>query len=156
MDNQLLKTVLKDIYFLSQVRARLKLLRLFLNQKFFNSQFDETSLPEADLNWLKSLGEDTHKQFTHLNTEEILQKLEQDVQQIETVKLFVAAELPQSGILKIGRWLGQNYPGFLFDIKIDPDLIGGAALSYKGIYKDYSLKARIEERKEELWLQEKR
>lgn len=34
------------------------------------------------------------------------------------------------------------------DVKVDPGLIGGAALVWKGRYRDYSLKAKFEEKQD--------
>ncbi len=60
--------------------------------------------------------------------------------------IFVAGELPEREILRIKKKL----PGIKVRFKVDPSLIGGAALAWNGQYKDYSLKARFEEHKKEL------
>lgn len=60
--------------------------------------------------------------------------------------IFVPSQLPQREIDRIKARLGEVKVRF----KIDPDLIGGAALAWDGQYKDYSLKARFEEKKKEL------
>lgn len=65
--------------------------------------------------------------------------------------IFVAGELSdeESGeVIKRAReLLGE---GVVVNFKIDPGLLGGAALASKGRYKDYSLQARLEENKSEI------
>ena len=61
--------------------------------------------------------------------------------------------MPEEGQVKeIGEWLRKslNNPRLLFNVKVDPGLIGGCAVVYKGVYKDYSLKAKISENKGKL------
>lgn len=41
-------------------------------------------------------------------------------------------------------------PGLLLDIRVNPDLIGGARVSWKGVYYDGSIKNILEERKGEI------
>jgi len=49
-------------------------------------------------------------------------------------------------------WLRENLdqPRLVFDFKVDPSLIGGCAFVYKGVYKDYSLRARISDNKDKI------
>lgn len=55
-------------------------------------------------------------------------------------------------IKEIGGWLRTNLknPRLLFQVKVDPALIGGCAIAYKGVFKDYSLRARISDNKSKL------
>ena len=61
--------------------------------------------------------------------------------------IFVACELPEKEISRIKEKLGKDVK---VRFKVDPSLIGGAALVWNGQYKDYSLKARLEEHKKEI------
>lgn len=61
--------------------------------------------------------------------------------------IFVPHEPPDTEIYRIKEKLGKEIK---LRFKIDPTLIGGAALAYNGRYKDYSLKARFQEKDNQL------
>jgi len=66
------------------------------------------------------------------------------IEAIEPLHISVPVELPDEEIAKIIAKLRQEYgKEFLMEIKFDKSLIGGCALSYKGVYKDYSVKAKL-------------
>ncbi len=62
-----------------------------------------------------------------------------------TLTIFFVFIPDNSQVEGFGKWLREHLknPELLFDVKIDSSLIGGCAISYKGVYRDYSLKARI-------------
>lgn len=140
---------LQNTYSLSQVRIRLLVLKSYLSQRFFHAP--TISLSESDLFFVNSLGEDFFKQFSPTNLDASLEKLSQDVKALPHLIIFVPFDIPEEDVNKIGIWLRTNTKQkFVFETKIDPDLIGGCALSYKGIYKDFSLRLKIEENKQKI------
>lgn len=137
---------LEHTYSLSQAKTRLILLKAYLENKFFkpnpNLQADE---------WIISLGEDFFKQFNKLNAGILLKELEKKVAKIQKLTIFIAFEMPEPDLEKLGVWVRKNLRSdILIEIKIDPTLIAGASLSFKGVYRDYSLKMRIEENRERI------
>lgn len=124
-------------------------LKSYLSQRFFHAP--TISLSESDLAWVNSLGEDFLKTFSPTNLDVTLEKLSQDIKILPHLTIFVPFDMPDTEVNKIGIWLRTNTKQkFVFETKIDPDLIGGCALSYKGIYKDYSLRVSIEENKQQI------
>lgn len=112
--------------------------------------------------WIGSLGEIV-KLFNPQKIDSQFSQLEKSIQDTKTVIVYLPMELnlenynfsvgessssrvsPQ---IKIGRWIKENVDKkMIFDVAIDPSLIGGCALSLNGVYKDFSLKAKIEENK---------
>lgn len=61
--------------------------------------------------------------------------------------IFTPCEISQKLLAKIKEKIEI---GVKIRVKIDPSLIGGAAFAWKGQYKDYSLKARLEQHEEEI------
>ncbi|MCL4398032.1 F0F1 ATP synthase subunit delta [Patescibacteria group bacterium] len=78
-------------------------------------------------------------------------KAREEIKTIEPLYLYLPAQVPEENLQSIVGKLRRDYGDrFLIEIKIDPALLGGCALSYKGIYKDYSLKAKLEKNREAL------
>lgn len=146
MDN-LLNTILKDTYTLTQFKKRLRLLQSYFQQKFFNAAQNEPLDLRDDL-WLNSLPKSFLDGFNKNNLSEIMADLTNKINLMPVVTIFLGFEaseeiLNQIGI-KVRNLFGQ---GLILDIKYNPALIAGCSLSWKGIYRDYSLHSRIIERK---------
>ncbi len=142
--NQILSGILKDSFYLPDVRTRLMLLKQVLEEKFFHGPPPDASRYTPDA---LAIPEGINKD----NAGQIMQTLEKDLQQIEPLIVFVATQMPPAEIAKLGKWIRANFPQVLiFNIKLNPNLISGCALSYKGIYKDFSLLSAMENKKEEI------
>ncbi len=103
---------------------------------------------EIDVNFIKELGPDFFKNFSSVNINDQLASLEKAVNDTKTILIYLPFELPGDHIIDIGGWLKKNLGvNTLFEINYDPELIGGLAISYKGIFKDYSLRAKVNENK---------
>jgi len=150
--SNILTTFLKETYYQGQISHRLQVLRSFLLKHFFNAS--QVQISQLDSDWLKSLGDDFLKNFTQqagtsgsqLNVYQVLEKLEKDVKKLPTLTVYLPFEMPDEEKNKLGLYLRTNFKkDLIFEIKLDPDLIGGAALSWKGVHKDYSLRERIDQ-----------
>lgn len=148
MDNTL-STILNNTFTLTQLKHRVRILKSYLLKALFGGEIEPLST--ADLNWLKSLPTPFYQQFNKDNTYQILAELENNIQKIIPLIIYLPFETDDQAILNISIFVRQtfNQPSLVLDIKYDPNLIAGCALSWKGVYKDYSLRARIEERKGE-------
>lgn len=147
--NNILYKFLETTYYKSQITKRFNALKGFLQNKFFNSP--QSNLNPEDSQWLNSLGEDFLKNFTKLNIYQTLSKLEKDIKVLQTLTIYLSFEMPDEEKDKLGSYLRQNFKkDLIFEIKLDPNLIGGAAFSWKGIYKDYSLRSRIDQNHEQI------
>lgn len=144
MNNQILIKFLEKNYYRAQITSRLNLLKNYLQKQFFNSPGSPISTKDTE--WIKSLGEDFFKNFTKLNVYQVLAKLEKDIKSAQTLTVYLSFEMPDNEKDKLGAYLRANFKkDLIFEIKLDPNIIGGAALSWKGIYKDFSLRARIDQ-----------
>ncbi|MBI2020461.1 hypothetical protein HYS94_03480 [Candidatus Daviesbacteria bacterium] len=151
MDQQILTTILNDTFTVTQLKHRLVMLKSYLTKKLFGTS-DETNLEQTDLNWLSSLGEAFYQKFTKDNVYQILNDLQTQTNQIVPLTIYLPFEVEQSSSAQIGSFARTsfNHPTLLLEVRYDPTLIAGCALSWKGIYRDYSLKAKIEDKKEEI------
>jgi hypothetical protein len=151
--DQLLETILTNTYSTADLRNRLTLLREFLEDYFFtphehpnlifslNEFFVRKEESRDEFNALNAWGYGFYSQFTKENLYPTLDSIEKNGMSLPTVTLF----LPFAPMLyetpRLGKWLRSNVnPRALMEVKIDVSLIGGCAVSYKGIYRDYSLK----------------
>ena len=145
MEN-ILNTILKNTYTLSQFRKRLKLIDSYFQQKFFQGLGEP--LTAEDAQWFNSLPKSFSDNFTKDNLSEIINKLTETINTMPILTIFLTFEANDKILDQIGPKVRTTFGNnFLIDIKYNPNLIAGCALSWKGIYKDYSLQAIIEERK---------
>lgn len=150
MDLKALDLFLKNIYTKTDSLRRARILTQVLDQKLFNSSEDiAKQLNQDDLEWLNGLDKEFLESFNKQNLASQLNWLKDSINQINYLTLYIPFEMPLEEKKNIGQKLRSTYgPRFLFEIKLNPLLIGGCALVWKGIYRDYSLKNRIEQQKQ--------
>lgn len=146
-----LTVILQDTYTLSQLKHKVKLLKNYLTHNFFTTGTNLKDAGVADLTWLKSLNHTFYQNFTKDNINIVFADLESQLNKLPILNIYLTFEPDQSTISSIGARSRKLFGStLLLDIKFDPSLIAGAALVWKGIYKDYSLRAKIEEKKTEI------
>lgn len=148
--NPILETILKNTYTLTLLKHRLRILKSYLLNQLFGANGQALAAP--DLAWLKSLPANFYQQFTKDNVYQIFAVGENYLNQIEPLILYLPFEVDDQAQVLLGESVRQTFskPGMVLDIKYDPTLIAGCALVWKGVYKDYSLRAKIDQKKEEI------
>lgn len=159
--DEIFGTILKNTYSLGQLKHRLRILKANLLKTFFDptpevKKSDYTSganLAPSDLVWLKSLPAGFYQKFTRDNIYKIFSDIENAGGNLSVLTLYLSFEPDESALSQIGSFARKtfNLPYLLLDIKIDPSLIAGTALSWKGVYRDYSLRSQLALKKRELW-----
>lgn len=140
--DQILPVILQDTYTLSQLKHKLSDLKSHLLENFFGT---------PDQTWLKSVPLKILQAFNKDNVYEIFTSLEIQISKLPTLTVYLTFEADDQALAQIGQFTRKTLnPALLLDIKYDPNLIAGAALVWKGVYKDYSLRSRIEEKKGEI------
>lgn len=144
--NEILTELLKNTYSLNQLKRRLLALKNRFLKEFFNSEGSGELVEEA---WLNSLPQELLKKFNKDNIYKIFEELEANLPKLTTLTLYLTFEPDEKPLSQIGEYARKtfNNKSLLLDIKYDPKLIAGAALSFKGVYRDYSVRSRIDERK---------
>lgn len=107
---------------------------------FLNDQGHET----ADL--LKKLLEEEKIDFSDARlTEDHLNHIKESLSSAKVVNLTIAIEPSTEIIDRLSLWVKSNLGDeSVLDLKTDQSILGGAIISYEGLYKDYSLKNSLE------------
>ena len=149
--NDLLNTILKETFSLNGLKHRLRILKSNLLKTFFGNEKEEVTLSTQDLNWLKSLPLSFYQQFNKDNVYQIFFDLEAAEAKLKILTMQLTFEPDEDALNQIGTFARKIFdPTIILDIKLNPNLIAGAALVWKGIYRDYSLRTKIEEKKPEI------
>ncbi len=75
-----------------------------------------------------------------------LSTLMKTLEELEVVHLELAIEPTGELIEKLSLWFDKNLAKpTIMDFELKPDLIAGAAVSYQGKYRDYSLSKKIDD-----------
>lgn len=91
------------------------------------------------------------KKAKDVDSEKDFELAQKEIQTVPELVIFSAFPVTDEIFADLARKSRQLFGKNLFiDLKVDPALLGGAALVWKGQYKDYSLKAKFEEQKEVL------
>lgn len=151
--NEILAIILKDTFAQTQLKYRLRILKSNLLRTFFGT----ANLPVSpeDLDWLKSLPADFYQRFNKDNVYQIFSGLDSEIAKLQILTIYLTFEPDNATINQIGAFTRKIFSSLgnlplILDIKFNPNLIAGTALSWKGIYRDYSLRQRIESRKGEI------
>lgn len=150
---QLFQKILETTYTKRQLDRRIKTLQFYISNRLYapgNAQIQE-SVGEQELYWIVSLGEDFFANFTKDNMTDYLKDFVDEAEKIEPMTIFIACLLPDAEIEMLGSKLRKKYgKNFLLNVRHDPDLIGGAAVVWKGVYQDYTIRKLIRDQKEEI------
>ena len=148
MTNDYLATILSNTYTISQLKHRILILKDYLQETLFGGA-KKTDLANEDTLWLNSLPKDFLQKFTKDNTYDIFASLEKEAGLIKTLTMYLTFEPDSTTLTQIGTRAKTLFP-VLLDIKYDPKLIAGTALVWNGVYKDYSLHSKIEQKNSEI------
>lgn len=144
-----LDIIVKDTYTISNLKSSLRILRAYFSKIFFGAA--DLVLNEGDMIWVNSLPKDFLAKFDKNNTNQKIAELEKKISQLQPLTIYLPFEANDEAIKFIGELTRKLFnPKLPLDIKYNPTLLAGCALSWKGVYKDYSLRAKIEERKGEV------
>lgn len=138
----ILDTILTNTYTIHDLRHRVRILKSHLEDLIFGQIKNELTL--EDNQWILALSQDFIKQFNKENLYSTFKDLEKQLESIKPLTIYLAFEPSNEQIEGIGKWLQSNLTKKqIFEIKIDPSLVAGTALVYNGVYKDYSIRSRI-------------
>lgn len=135
-----------------ELSASLKLLKSFLESKFFNSPFRTEDLTDREQTLITAIKQEkVLESITKDRLTDFLKELQAETEKINILVIFTAVALNEEStdeVVKKVRLMISNQ--ILVDFRLDPTLVAGCALIWKGVYKDYSLKSRIEQNREQI------
>ncbi len=146
---ELVDLILHESFTPTSAMRYLRLLKERVSDKLFQateeagqSEYQLASVREKQ--WLDNLPIDLFNRFNQNSLHNIFTRAEENIKSIQPLIIFLAFELPETEISTLGAYLRQDFGShFLIELRINPYLIAGAAFSWKGIYKDYSLQQKI-------------
>lgn len=69
-----------------------------------------------------------------------LEELVQRIEQFEPLELTLAFEPGEETLATIFSYIQQaTGPGVILDLRLDPKILGGARIAFRGLYRDFSL-----------------
>ncbi|EKD85258.1 MAG: hypothetical protein ACD_38C00060G0003 [uncultured bacterium] len=150
--DEILAIILKDTYSLSQLKTRLRILKSNLLKTFFGNSEEDVPITVPDLSWLKSLPAEFYQRFNKDNVYQTFSNIEKEIPNLKILTIHLAFEPDDITLNQISAYARNTFSasGLLLDIKQDSALIAGAALTWKGVYKDYSLRAKLDTKKGEI------
>lgn len=148
----LLDKILLGTYTYTDALRRVRTLKQYLlNQVFASALTNFSAASEADNAWLSGLGAEVYSQFTQQNIYTLSDQLEAEIKKITPLIMYLPFEIPMGEVVRVGMKLRQEHgKRFLVEFRIDPNLIAGPALVWNSIYKDYSIRAKIEENRSQI------
>ncbi len=148
----ILNTILTNTYTQTQLKHRVRTLKSYLEKALFTTDRSLKDSSQSDLNWLNSLPGTFYKNFNKNNIYQLFTEVEREIEKLPTLIMYLAFEPNDEALSILGPMVRKTFENqsLLIDIKIDPALIAGCGLSFKGVYKDYSLRAKIEVKKEQI------
>lgn len=151
---EILNIILANTYTLISLKKRFRILKEYLEKEIFGGDI-KLELSIEDQTWLNSLPKSLLAPPDQRTFTATMEQLGKRISAIEPLVLYVTFDMPGDQLSTLTVYIRKllNSPLCLLDIKKDPNLIAGAALVYKGVYKDYSLKSKIEQNKEKILLE---
>ena len=150
MEDKILDKILITTFTMASLKRRLKALKSRLSEHFFGGDTNrEMMMNELDL--LNSYGVQFLNDFQKESFYQSIAKIEAKINAIKPLTIYLSFEPEEDQIKQIGTRVREIYSQKLvLDLKYDPQLIGGSAFIWNGVYKDYSIRAQIQQDKEKI------
>ncbi len=107
----------------------------------------EKTVGQKTIKIIKKLVQENKIDSSDYNSlEKVLTSIKQDLKKIRTLKISLAINPTSEIIDRLFDWAKKNLgEGIILDIDKNETILGGAIISFDGIYKDFSLKNTLEE-----------
>ena len=135
------------------MRRRLGLLQEGAEVALFNNQTTDTVAAikaaitsrgnESDVATMMEWEDVMFAQFTASNIRERITALQQAVDALPVMTLYIPVAFPAKDLASMATWCrAECAPQLLFDIRIDPKMAGGCAFVWNDTYHDFSFRAQ--------------
>jgi F0F1-type ATP synthase delta subunit len=150
MEEKILDKILINTYTMASLKRRLKALKSRLSEQFFGGDTNKEMVIE-ETNWLNTYGVQFLSDFQKETFYQSIGKIEQLVNQIKPLTVYISFPADEESIKNIGIKVRETYSQkVVIDLKYDPDLIGGCAFIWNGVYRDYSIRNTLKLDREKL------
>jgi len=149
----LLQTLCATTYTVADMRRRLGLLQEGAEVALFNNQTTDTVAAmksaitdrgsERDVVVMMDWEDAVFAQFTAGNIRERTTALQQAVDALPVMTLYIPVLFPESELAAMAAWCREACaPQLLFDVRVDPQVAGGCAFVWNDNYHDFSFRAQ--------------
>jgi hypothetical protein len=150
MEEKILDKILITTYTMGSLKRRLKALKSRLSEQFYGGDTNIEMVHEES-NWLNTYGVQFLSDFQKETFYQSIGKIEQLVNQIKPLTIYISFPADEESIKNIGIKVRETYSQkVVIDLKYDPDLIGGCAFIWNGVYRDYSIRNTLKLDREKL------
>lgn len=146
----LLTIIAANTFRVSDLKRRARVIKEYLESKLFGGASKPQFNPE-DQAWLATLPE-TLNTLDSKSFYKLMEELNKKIVKLTPLTVYLAFEMPEPELAKLALNVRTtlNSPTTFLDIKIDHNLVGGASFSYKGVYRDYSLRKSLENQRDKI------
>jgi len=117
---------------------------LFKPKGSFNHKLKSLPLPYSKL-IRASLDHDKIISANPSGVKITLDKLTNQLRSMQEINLTIAFVPSQTTLERIYLWVKQNLgDNYLLNLSVDPEILGGAVIIYKGFYSNYSLAKQLQ------------
>lgn len=169
IEEKILNEILKTTYTADSFKKRFQAMRMMLSGQIYSGGREEkkededaqshiehgkkeTSSEAKAQKWLKGFDKNLLDGITSSQFSAMSEHIDHYISTLNPLTIYFVFLPDEDQVAEMGGWLrkSMNNPRLIFNVKVDPNLIGGCAIVYKGVYKDYSLRAKISANKEKL------
>lgn len=148
-----LESLCTNTYTVADMRRRLGLLQESAELALFNDETTDVVVAikaaiakrgrESDVAAVADWDDAVFSQFTTNNIREHIAALQQAVDALPIMTLYIPVAFPSEELAAMADWCRQECaPQLLFDVQIDPAMAGGCAFVWNDTYHDFSFKAQ--------------
>jgi hypothetical protein len=149
----LLQALCATTYTVADMRRRLGLLQEGAEVALFNKQTTDVVAAikatitnrgnESDVAVMMEWEDAMFAQFTASNIRERMLALQQSVEALPVMTLYIPVAFPKADLASMATWCREECaPQLLFDVRIDPKVAGGCAFVWNDTYHDFSFTAQ--------------
>lgn len=150
----LLQKMLENTYTQADMYRRLSILRQCVEYAVFtetNMSYEEECTlflskieNHDDAVAVQAWGDDVFRAFTKKNISKIMKDLQEAVDALPLLKLYVPVEFPDEEVAKTAQLCRSKFKeGMLLDMHVDPQVAGGCAFVWDDTHHDFSFHSRM-------------
>ena len=149
----LIDTLCVNTFTVGDMRRRLGLLQESVELALFTNETGDTTAAikaaveergkEDDVTAIIAWGDEVFSHFGASNMREQISALQKSIDALPVMTLYIPITFPESELATMAVWCREQFaPQLLFDVQIDPQVVGGCAFVWNDTYHDFSFRAQ--------------
>lgn len=150
-----LEHFLDHTYEATDLHRRLRLLRVVLEEVLYDEPHQlrvlpakerrakavKASVPEIDQEVFDTLTEELWSVFTGATLSSKMGAVIEEAKLLPVMTLYIPVPFTAAQLMPLVRWARARVaPGMLFEVEVEPKVVGGCAFVYKDVHYDWSLR----------------